>query len=121
MTKVVASRFYCPRASGFFADPIDCSKFYRCMAGRPLHYPCPTGTLWDQNIVTCNHAVDVECFSGHSCPDPDGLFPISSDCGRFLNCRKGIPRVSKCPEGLHFNADVLICDYPMEANCKSFK
>lgn len=43
---------------GFFPNPEDCSKFYRCaVVGLILikyEFSCPPGTLWDDQKITCN-------------------------------------------------------------------
>lgn len=40
---------------GYFPDPVSCSYFYRCVYGIAYHFTCPTGTLWDDAVLTCNY------------------------------------------------------------------
>ncbi|XP_043520431.1 uncharacterized protein LOC122534139 [Frieseomelitta varia] len=51
-------------SAGFFPDPEDCSKFYRCVAtGVTLvkhEFSCPSGTLWDNQLVTCNFPDQIQ-------------------------------------------------------------
>ncbi|XP_034830826.1 uncharacterized protein Mur89F [Maniola hyperantus] len=57
---------------GYFGDTNDCNKFYRCVYendGKYTKYDftCGDGTIWDQDITTCNHPRDVKtpsCKSG---------------------------------------------------------
>ncbi|XP_052759372.1 serine-rich adhesin for platelets [Galleria mellonella] len=49
---------------GYFGDSQDCSKFYRCVENEKggytkYDYTCGEGTVWDQDILTCNHPQDV--------------------------------------------------------------
>ena len=46
---------------GFFRNPSDCTKFYRCVDfwqnGRELtifHFDCPNGTVFDETVSVCN-------------------------------------------------------------------
>ncbi|CAG5050536.1 unnamed protein product [Parnassius apollo] len=46
--------------SGFMADNYDCRKFYRCVENGnggfiQFEYSCGEGTVWDSEIVACNH------------------------------------------------------------------
>ncbi len=49
-------------AEGFFANPDDCTKFFRCVDfgdGRDLtkfDFDCGPGTVFDDRYDTCNHA-----------------------------------------------------------------
>ena len=42
--------FDCPDPTGLFTDPTSCEHYYNCGSGVAWRYPCPDGTLWDQNI-----------------------------------------------------------------------
>lgn len=60
-TKASIASYVCS-AEGFYGDPIDCKKFYRCVSnqqGQLLKYEfaCGEGTMWDQNIKACNHII----------------------------------------------------------------
>ncbi|KAK2190227.1 hypothetical protein NP493_85g00003 [Ridgeia piscesae] len=50
-----ATPFTCTsRPDGFYANPADCSKFYRCVWGHPFSFDCPPGIYWDPSISNCN-------------------------------------------------------------------
>uniref|UniRef100_A0A7E4UPC0 Glyco_18 domain-containing protein n=1 Tax=Panagrellus redivivus TaxID=6233 RepID=A0A7E4UPC0_PANRE len=53
--------FTCPTPVGYFSDPESCQWFYQCSHNIAYHLECPNGTLWDQPILTCNHADQVYC------------------------------------------------------------
>lgn len=46
--------------AGFFRNPTDCTRFYRCVEVRTTntwsiyHFQCPEGTVFDQGIQVCN-------------------------------------------------------------------
>lgn len=44
--------------------------------------------------------------------------PHPNDCTKFCNCEWGNGEEASCPEGLHFNAELQICDWPANANCQ---
>nr|XP_021189541.2 LOW QUALITY PROTEIN: mucin-22 [Helicoverpa armigera] len=51
-------------SEGYFGDTQDCKKFYRCVDNgkggyTKYDYVCGEGTIWDQDITTCNHPQDV--------------------------------------------------------------
>ncbi|XP_011503258.1 PREDICTED: uncharacterized protein YMR317W-like [Ceratosolen solmsi marchali] len=55
---------------GFFANPKDCHKFYRCVNENSIlkryDFTCGVGTAWDQTIQTCNHEYNVaNCSLDH--------------------------------------------------------
>ncbi|KAI9578336.1 hypothetical protein GQX74_014207 [Glossina fuscipes] len=48
------------KTEGFFGDPNNCAKFYRCVNnGRggfsKYSFKCGIGTVWDSDLQTCNH------------------------------------------------------------------
>lgn len=52
--------------AGYYADPDDCKKFYRCVDwdgdGKRFsvyHFECGEGTIWDPALDTCNHEESV--------------------------------------------------------------
>ncbi|KAK0170330.1 hypothetical protein PV328_010905 [Microctonus aethiopoides] len=53
---------------GFFGEPNDCMKFYRCVKGQnslmKYEFTCGEGTAWDQSIQSCNHIYAVPSCSG---------------------------------------------------------
>ncbi|KAL0893082.1 hypothetical protein ABMA27_014721 [Loxostege sticticalis] len=60
-----SQKIKCEKA-GFYADPDDCKKFYRCVDwdgdGKRFsvyHFDCGEGTIWDPQLETCNHEDSV--------------------------------------------------------------
>jgi hypothetical protein len=45
------------------------------------------------------------------------LLPNPADCGSYFSCSNGVPIPMPCPDGLHFNAKLDVCDSPQNANC----
>ena len=43
--------------------------------------------------------------------------PNPYDCGSFYKCDWGTAYLFQCPEGLHFNAELSVCDWLESANC----
>lgn len=46
--------------------------------------------------------------------------PNSSDCGTYFSCADGIPILMYCPDGLHWNAKLDVCDWPQDAGCITY-
>ncbi|XP_026317509.1 uncharacterized protein LOC113228424 [Hyposmocoma kahamanoa] len=58
---------------GYYGNSEDCKKFYRCVDNgkggfTKYDFDCGEGTIWDQDITTCNHPQDV---SNPSCKQND--------------------------------------------------
>ncbi|XP_003702718.2 peritrophin-1 [Megachile rotundata] len=47
------------------------------------------------------------------------LLQNPDDCSSFYLCNDGIPYLMLCPEGLHFNPRLRVCDLPANARCLS--
>ncbi|KAL2719605.1 chitin-binding domain protein cbd-1-like isoform X1 [Vespula squamosa] len=45
--------------------------------------------------------------------------PHETDCTLFYKCIEGEKIIQQCPPGLHFNAELQVCDLPEHANCTS--
>ncbi|XP_035905811.1 chitinase-3-like protein 1 [Anopheles stephensi] len=62
-TKAAASgsgSFVCTR-DGYFRDPYDCNKYYRCYSGYKYSFNCPTGLYFNEDYVTCDWPYNVRC------------------------------------------------------------
>lgn len=46
---------------GFFANPTDCTSYYRCVAGVRYEHLCPAGLYFDVPASTCNWSHLVQC------------------------------------------------------------
>ena len=45
------------------------------------------------------------------------LLPNPEDCSSFFSCSNGVPILMHCPDGLEFNSEVDVCDWPQNAGC----
>jgi hypothetical protein len=61
-------------------------------------------------------AYDSRCPAVDPC-DHTVLLPNPGDCGSFFMCSHGVPILQKCPQGLHFNIHLNVCDWPQNAGC----
>ncbi len=48
------------------------------------------------------------------------LLPNPEDCSSFFSCSNGVKILMKCPDGLHFNYILWVCDWPQSAGCMSY-
>ncbi|KAM0737211.1 Peritrophin-1 [Formica fusca] len=47
------------------------------------------------------------------------LLSHSTNCSLFYKCDWGVPMLFECPEELHFNPVLQVCDWPWQAGCDS--
>ncbi|XP_068974765.1 peritrophin-1-like [Bombus flavifrons] len=57
------------------------------------------------------------------CPNDEeedvALFPNPDDCSTYYSCIRDIPVLMQCNEGLEFNPELRVCDWPKKnASCK---
>lgn len=53
--------FTCANGDGFYPDPLDCVKFYRCVFGYPHHMHCPSSLYFNPRLDVCDWPRNVEC------------------------------------------------------------
>ncbi|XP_076751504.1 peritrophin-1 [Xylocopa sonorina] len=46
------------------------------------------------------------------------LLPNPDDCGSYYSCNEGKAWLLNCSEGLHFNPELNVCDWPENVNCE---
>ncbi len=46
------------------------------------------------------------------------LLPNPDNCYSYFSCSDGVPILMFCPDGLHFNRKLGICDWPKSADCR---
>ncbi|XP_063611351.1 uncharacterized protein LOC134785035 [Penaeus indicus] len=71
----------CSTGQQYWQHPSDCRKFIQCAPYGPQEMPCGKGTVWDQNLLTCNHEWAIQCLTGNfllsngSCSGCSGCTP----------------------------------------------
>ncbi|CAH1256761.1 CHIA, partial [Branchiostoma lanceolatum] len=55
------ANFCADKATGFYADPQDCQKYFQCASGVTYHQTCLAGTLWSQSVGNCDWDYNVVC------------------------------------------------------------
>merc|ERR1711872_130128 len=53
--------FACPKPTGIFPDPDDCSRFFECSGGRGYQFHCPDGLLFNAAVFYCDWPRNVDC------------------------------------------------------------
>ena len=51
----------CSKASGYFPDPSDCTKFIICAGKKTFYQNCPPGLLFNKNKRLCDWPHNVKC------------------------------------------------------------
>lgn len=50
----------------YFADPIDCTKFYVCVHGQPMSWSCPSPLHWNEQHKTCDWEYSANCAAANN-------------------------------------------------------
>ncbi|XP_055950217.1 protein obstructor-E-like [Argiope bruennichi] len=97
----------CKNGTGMFPDPKDCTKYIKCVNGDSQEKKCPEDFKYD-SIRHCippddNPDCGRKTLRSHldvdeKCPESYGIFPVKSDCHKFMVCNDGIPIIKTCPE-----------------------
>ena len=53
--------FCTSNSDGIYAVKTDCSKFVMCSSGNEFNYDCPTGLLFNLDILACDWAENTNC------------------------------------------------------------
>lgn len=119
--------FSCPSTDGVFPYPDACSSiYYNCTNGQDTVQYCPTGTVFDPAVSSCVTTAYASCSPGATTTElstttedvfvclEEGYFPIPDNCSIYYICRGAgeTPLTVPCPNGLVFNPDTSLCDYP---------
>ncbi len=76
------------------------------------------------SMLTAMAAVVMVMLPSNSeCPAVDPLdhtvlLPCPGNCADFYSCSNGVAILMHCPDGLHFNAELDVCDWPACAKCE---
>ncbi|KAH0549469.1 uncharacterized protein LOC123260527 [Cotesia glomerata] len=82
----------------------------------------------DNNPPIITEKVHVDNYLPSNVDDCIGQCPLENDiystkhlphkdCEQYCKCDWGKPTVMRCSINLHFNRDLEVCDYPINANC----
>ena len=53
------------------------------------------------------------------CPQRNGIFANPNDCISFILCNNFVAELKSCPNGLHFNPSLKVCDFPEQSGCEA--
>jgi len=112
----------CPQGDGIFGDPEKCNEFYMCHHGHRFeNQECPEPLLFSEETKQCEHPAEVECANKPKYCE-DGIYPVPGICNAFYQCSNGIWWDKQyCPDGLLFNPEVDVCDWPENVECDGQK
>uniref|UniRef100_A0A0N5AT43 Chitin-binding type-2 domain-containing protein n=1 Tax=Syphacia muris TaxID=451379 RepID=A0A0N5AT43_9BILA len=126
---------YCKRQpNGFYGHPSSCSYFVLCLNSKefcinpyslhtisiarktPYMSKC-SPELTQTTAVTRSTPPHVSRTAKKFVCKQDGFYPDEENCKRFYRCYAGIKYPFDCPNGLHFNAETLLCDHAHKTPC----
>ena len=113
----------------YHRHPTNCAWFIQCAPYGPQEMPCGPGTIWDQDILTCNHESITKCITGNypskvggTCGNGQmptkGPITIATKPSKPINSSKpdtcikcpdfnGLyPHPSECTKWVHCNNDI---------------
>ncbi|XP_017761872.1 PREDICTED: peritrophin-1-like [Eufriesea mexicana] len=72
-------------------------------------------------VLATIFVVFVSAHPPPKCPEENGedvvLLPNPHNCSTYYSCNGGIPFLMQCNEGLLYNEDLRVCDYPENVKC----
>ena len=131
----------CPEDNGFFADALQCDRYYECTDGevnisavfqkffndslQVSEHFCPDGLVFDEASTAyakCGFPFSVDCTGrderqpaqpSPGCPHQHGYFPVPDErvCNKFNFCVDGVPNTITCAGGLIFDPEKGQCAY----------
>merc|ERR1712168_785165 len=119
----------CPSPNGYFADAVQCDKYYDCNEGVLTEKMCDDGMAFNDlnpRVEKCDFLFQVDCQgrpelqpaqSSANCPRANGYFPDAdpTNCGQFYYCAAGQGSKITCPTGLVFSEKSGNCVWPATA------
>jgi len=120
----------CPEDNGFFADALQCDRYYECQDGVVSEQFCPDGLVFDEassSYAKCGFPFSVDCTGRDErqpanptpgCPHQHGYFavPDETNCNKFNFCVDGVPNTITCAGGLIFDPEKGQCAYSDQTN-----
>ncbi|CAL1274737.1 unnamed protein product [Larinioides sclopetarius] len=94
------------KSNGLYPDPKDCTKYLKCVNGDSQVRNCPKGfkfdsirycVLPDENPDCGRKTVGGPLDVDEKCPETYGIFPVKSDCHKYMICKDGQPEIKDCP------------------------
>ncbi|CAL8092057.1 unnamed protein product [Orchesella dallaii] len=62
----------------YFPFPYDCTKYFECTNGDARCIQCPVETVWDQDLLTCNHESSSACVTATTTGRPTTTTPTTT-------------------------------------------
>ncbi|XP_013788018.1 protein obstructor-E-like [Limulus polyphemus] len=129
----VTSQFVCPSKEGYYPDPKQCDKYYRCRDGKPIEHLCDDGYVFpikNPLYSRCDYPFNVDCGDrtelqpaqgSKNCPRKFGIFIHELKCNYFKQCVNGKPYIRECSQGLVFEPSSGSCSWPRNVvGCEDF-
>lgn len=117
-------RQVCDQSMDLTAVPGDCNKFYRCANGQLFIMDCSSGLHFDQNMKICNWPDQANCKTGEvnlGCTAESDLTQDPEDCSKYYRCANGVLSSYSCQDGLYFDSNLKVCNWPSLVQCKYSK
>ena len=119
----------CGEEDGFFADAVQCDKYYECKEGERTEHTCKDGLVFDasnKKWAVCSFPFSIDCAGREelqeanpteNCPRQNGYFPHPDPkvCDKFFQCVDGAANPITCPTSLVFDLNRGQCAYEEQA------
>ena len=104
------------------AFPGDCGKYYQSVHGKKIVRTCAPGLHFNAATKQCDWPQAAGCEKRAKRAAYDWKSELSAfpgDCNKYYQNVHGKKMERSCQPGLHFNADLKVCDWPQAAGCES--
>ncbi|RVE43501.1 hypothetical protein evm_011835 [Chilo suppressalis] len=76
-----------------------------------------------QDLESNPNDADSPQLFDYECKNSNGYYSMNNDCDSYIECKKYMPFMFTCPDGLHFNRKAIWpeypCSYPWEVECQA--
>ncbi|GLV44511.1 Chitinase 10 [Carabus blaptoides fortunei] len=119
--------------TGQYYPHAECNQFYVCVNGILVNQKCGPGLQWSVEQNSCDWSFRIKCAGrkGYTkynvitqyknkpkSPCESGSYsPHAEDCSQYMMCLWGKYETFSCANGLNWNNEKQICDWPEAAKC----
>ncbi|CAH2262091.1 jg26784 [Pararge aegeria aegeria] len=119
--------YRCQEPNGYESVSRKCDEYIECKENIAIQHSCPDGLHFNSKVqwpnYPCGYPSEVQCGNGYEIQKAQPSSECShrygfsrsdgNDCGTFTLCYEGIAIMMSCSDGLVFNVEKEICDWPI--------
>jgi Chitin binding Peritrophin-A domain len=100
----------------------DCQDYFLCYNGKSETRRCPDGHIFYENEQICDFWDHGHCtYTNDQCHGKEHLAAVdrpTGTCASYYLCEYGRGVPYNCPEGLYFDNENQMCNFPEKVDCR---